>query len=57
MDNLELLISLYEIHSPSGGEKRMRKFIKKKAFEYGADHAEMDKHGNLFITKGTGDYP
>lgn len=57
MDNLELLISLYEIHSPSGGEKRMRKFIKKKAFEYGADHAEMDKHGNLFITKGIGDYP
>lgn len=57
MDNLELLISLYEIHSPSGGEKRMRKFIRKKAFEYGADHAEMDKHGNLFITKGIGDYP
>ena len=57
MDNLELLISLYEIHSPSGGEKRMRKFISKKAFEYGADHAEMDKHGNLFITKGIGDYP
>lgn len=57
MDNLELLISLYEIYSPSGGEKRMRKFVKKKAFEYGANHAEMDKHGNLFITKGTGDYP
>lgn len=57
MDNLELLISLYEIHSPSGGEKRMRKFIRKKAFEYGADHAEIDRHGNLFITKGTGDYP
>lgn len=57
MDNLELLISLYEIHSPSGEEKRMRKFIRKKAFEYGADHAEMDRHGNLFITKGTGDFP
>lgn len=57
MDNLELLISLYEIHSPSGREDEMRKFIRQKAFLYGAYRTETDEHGNLYVIKGEGDYP
>ena len=51
--NKDLLFQLYEIHSPSGGEKKMRAFIKR----YVADNCkgcrvDTDVHGNLFITKG-----
>ncbi|MBQ9560574.1 MAG: hypothetical protein IJV08_11455 [Bacteroidaceae bacterium] len=56
--NKELLFNLYAIHSPSGSEKRMRRFLKKQAAACGATSIEQDRLGNLFITKGTSDtYP
>lgn len=58
MVDLGLLFSLYEIHSPSGGEKRMRKFLKKKCYELGATSVVQDKTGNLLVTKGESEtYP
>ena len=56
--NKELLFQLYAMHSPSGGEKKMRRLLRRKAFEFGADSAETDKYGNLLIVKGKSDtYP
>lgn len=56
--NKELLFQLYSIHSPSGREKKMRKFLKKIASEYGATSIEQDASGNLLITKGVSEtYP
>lgn len=55
--NTDLLKQLYAIHSPSNGEKKMRKFLKKVALSYGAN-VQQDKAGNLLITKGISDtYP
>lgn len=55
--NTSLLFKLYAIHSPSGNEKKMRRFLKRQVSECGATYTQ-DVHGNLFITKGTSDtYP
>lgn len=56
--NKELLFQLYKLHSPSGCEKKMRKFLKRMARACNADKIEQDAHGNIFITKGFSDtYP
>lgn len=58
MENLKLLTDLYCVFSPSGGEKRMRRFIKKIAYDYGAEVVENDGMGNLYVTKGKSEtYP
>lgn len=56
---MELLKQLYEIHSPSGKEKKIRTFIKKHiSRNIPGVRVEMDKAGNLLITKGQADnYP
>jgi hypothetical protein len=56
--NKELLKQLYAIHSPSGNEKKMRKFVKKYAYKCGIEKLFQDEYGNIFITKGVSDtYP
>lgn len=57
--NKDLLYTLYAIHSPSGRERKMRKFLKRVAREYcGATDIVQDNIGNLLITKGESDtYP
>ena len=56
--NKELLFQLYAIHSPSGNEKKMRKFLRKQAAECGATSIETDNNGNILIVKGVADtYP
>lgn len=56
--NKDLLFQLYAIHSPSGGEKKMRRFLRKQAKDYGADTIVTDNYGNLLITKGLSEtYP
>lgn len=50
--NKELLFKLYSIHSESGREKKMRRFLRKVAEECGATSVETDTHGNLLIVKG-----
>lgn len=57
--NKDLLFQLYAIHSPSGNEKRMRKFLKKYIWaNCGEVKIEQDEHGNLLCTKGESDtYP
>lgn len=47
----DLLFKLYSIHSPSGNEKKMRKFLKRQATDLGA-MVKQDAHGNLLVTKG-----
>lgn len=55
--DFELLRKLYSIHSPSGGEKKMRKFLKRVCVEFGCEVIQ-DKTGNLLVTKGKADtYP
>ena len=57
--NTELLFQLYAIHSPSGGEKKMRKFIK-RYIRKNCGNVEMvqDEKGNLLCTKGKSEtYP
>lgn len=55
--NFNLLKNLYEIHSPSGNEKRMRKFLRKRCLALGAD-VYNDNAGNLYVTKGVSEtYP
>lgn len=57
MKDFNLLRSLYEIHSQSGQEKKMRRFVKRMAVQRGADVVQ-DVHGNLYVTKGVADtYP
>lgn len=51
MYDYKLLKSLYEVHSPSRGEKTMRKQLRKLCEERGAK-VEQDNLGNLFVTKG-----
>ncbi len=56
---MELLKKLYEIHSPSGKEKRIKQFIKRYILT-NIPHCkiESDKIGNLYITKGeSSEYP
>lgn len=57
--NTELLFQLYAIHSPSGGEKKMRKFIKRYiSKKCGNVKMVQDEKGNLLCTKGVSDtYP
>ena len=56
--NKDLLFQLYAIHSPSGCEKKMRRFLKKQASACGATSVVQDSFGNLLITKGVSDtYP
>lgn len=54
--NFELLKDLYGVFSPSNGEKKMRRFIKKhiKNHVHGAS-VQQDAIGNLLVTKGSGD--
>lgn len=56
---MELLKSLYEIHSPSGNEKKLKRFIKRWVGENVPDAAiEWDNAGNLYFTRGVSDtYP
>ena len=51
--NTELLFQLYSIHSESGNEKRMRRFIRKYIRE-NCGNVEMvtDSYGNMLCTKG-----
>lgn len=57
--NKELLKNLYCVFSPSGNEKKMRKFVKRYINRTCLDVTiEQDKFGNLFVTKGTAEtYP
>ena len=57
--DLELLKQLYCIYSPSGDEKRLRKFIRRYIRENIPDcKIEQDQTGNLYVTKGQSDtYP
>ena len=56
---MELLKQLYKIHSPSGSEKKLRKFIKDWIRRnVPAAHYEVDNIGNLYVVKGESDtYP
>lgn len=56
---MELLKQLYKIHSPSGSEKKLRKFIKDWIRRNVPDaHFEVDNIGNLYVVKGESDtYP
>ena len=56
---MELLKKLYTIHSMSGREKKMRKFIKRWISENVPEaFIDYDKLGNMYITKGVSDtYP
>lgn len=57
--NTELLFNLYAIHSPSGSEKKMRRFIRKYiASNCGDVRMDTDKYGNLLCVKGEAEtYP
>ena len=57
--NKDLLFQLYKIYSPSGCEKKMRKFVKRYIRKNCGDcNIEQDILGNVFITKGCADsYP
>lgn len=53
---MELLKKLYEIHSHSGDEENMRKFIKSYCKSIGCRVERKD--GNIYVTKGTAEtYP
>lgn len=56
--NVDLLINLYKIHAPSGGEKKMRDFIKRYVRENIPDAKVVAKDKNLYVTRGVSDtYP
>lgn len=57
--NLDLLKALYCVFSPSNGEKKMRRFIKRHIKKnIPAAVVTQDAHGNLFVTKGEAEsYP
>lgn len=59
MENKELLYNLYKVHSPSNGEKKMRKFIKDYIKRNIPEvELEYDKVGNIYARKGVAnDYP
>lgn len=52
---MELLKKLYSIHSMSGQEHAMRKFIKKYVKAMPGDISCVQDHGNIYIVKGEGD--
>ena len=56
---MELLKQLYKIHSPSGSEKKLRKFLKDWIRRNVPDaHYQVDNIGNLYVVKGESDtYP
>lgn len=56
---MKLLKQLYETYSPSGGEKRMKKFLKVWINQNVPDAViENDNTGNLYITRGKAEsYP
>lgn len=56
---MELLKALYEIHSPSGEEKKLKKFIKRWVSENIPNVLiEHDNAGNVYFTKGDSEtYP
>lgn len=56
---MELLKSLYEIHSPSGNEKKLKRFIKKWVAEnIEGVECTWDNAGNVYFTKGISEtYP
>lgn len=56
---MELLKQLYKIHSPSGSEKKLRKFIKDWIRRNVHDaHYEVDNIGNLYVKRGEAEtYP
>lgn len=59
MEHTELLIQLYKVHSPSGREKKMRKFIK-DYIKRNIPEVELtyDNVGNIYARKGVSDtYP
>ena len=51
---MELLKSLYGVHSPSNKEDGMRTFLLKELAnkKYGGASSSVDEHGNILITKG-----
>lgn len=52
-----LLRNLYEIFSPSRGEKKLRKYVRRACIACGAE-VYVDKTGNLYATKGEAEsYP
>ena len=53
MENL--LTRLYAINAPSGGEKKMRKFVKNELIKIGCE-VHTDKKGNLYAIKGKADF-
>lgn len=57
--NLDLLKALYCVFSPSNGEKKMRRFIKRHIKNnIPTAIVTQDVHGNLFVTKGEAEsYP
>ena len=56
--DMELLKQLYSIHSPSGGEKKMRKFIKNWVRRNVPDAEIHAEYGNLYIVRGEAEsYP
>lgn len=56
---MELLKQLYKIHSPSGNERVMKKFVRKYVKRYIPDTIlKSDRKGNLYIIKGIAEtYP
>lgn len=55
---MELLKQLYSIHSMSGQEGAMRKFVKNHVKGLPGDITLRQDHGNIYITKGVADsYP
>ncbi len=57
MKDLDLLIKLYNIHSPSNKEGKMISFIKNYIIKLGLT-SKIDKWGNIYVEKGTSDtYP
>ena len=54
---MELLKKLYSIHSMSGHEDAMRKFIKNYVRENVPGCVVVQKDHNVYITKGRGTYP
>ena len=56
---MDLLKQLYKIHSPSGSEKKLRKFLKDWIRRNVPDaRYEVDNIGNLYVKKGEAEtYP
>lgn len=56
---MELLKQLYELHSPSGSERKMKKFVKAYVRQVCPDAViAHDNAGNVYVTKGESDtYP